>query len=222
MDFEISPDKKVFDRMAAGWYNFRHYSIFRSELDEMAKRWKQNGRLLNVGCGHGADFLPLKDNFQLYGVDFSIEMLKQARRYAGKFNFSAELIAADAAQLPFDNESFDYAIAVAAYHHIKGKGQQLAALRELKRVLKPNAEAFLTVWNRWQRRFFRKGKEVAVPWKAEGQIIHRYYYLFTYLEFESLVKKAGFKLLKSFPETNYHLPVRYFSRNICVLVKNES
>ena len=72
---KISPKIEVFDQMAPGWYNFRHYSIFIPELEMLAKRW-QKGKLLNLGSGHGADFLPFKDNFELYGVDFSGEMIK--------------------------------------------------------------------------------------------------------------------------------------------------
>jgi len=218
MPAEIAPEKKVFDQMAPGWYNFRHYSIFRPELEKLAVRW-QKGRLLNVGCGHGADFLPFNSGFDLYGLDFSSEMIKMARRYSHKFEFSVNLQVADALHLPFADKSFHWAMAVASYHHLKGRPNQLAALQELKRVLKPGGEAFLTVWNRWQPRFWFAGRETAVPWKAQGQIIQRYYYLFTYWEFEGLVRKAGFRILKSFAETNYHLPVKYFSRNICLLVQ---
>jgi tRNA (uracil-5-)-methyltransferase TRM9 len=87
--------------------------------------------------------------------------------------------------------------------------------------LKPGGEAFVTVWNRGQPRFWFKGKEQGVPWRSKGQIIYRYYYLFTYPEIEALVKKAGLRLLHSFPEASYHLPVKYFSRNICLLLKKE-
>jgi SAM-dependent methyltransferase len=209
---------EVFDRMAPGWYNFRHYSIFSSELERLAGRW-QKGRLLNIGSGHGPDFLPFKDNFVLYGLDFSGEMIRLARRYSHKFGFPVNLQVADARHLPFADRSFDWAIAVAIYHHLKGREEQLEALRELRRVLKPGGEAFLTVWNRCQYRFWFKAKEVAVPWKAQGQVLSRYYYLFTYWEFERLVKKSGFQILKSFPEIGYHFPIKYFSRNICVLVQ---
>jgi tRNA (uracil-5-)-methyltransferase TRM9 len=218
MGKDFKPKIEVFDQMASGWYNFRHYSIFRLELEELAKKWFK-GRLLNIGCGHGADFLPLKDNFELYGVDFSSEMIKMARRYSHKFEFAANLILADVRQLPFAAKTFDWVISVATYHHIKGKEQQLASFQELRRVLKPGGEAFITVWNRCQPAFWFKGKEVAVPWKVKGQSISRYYYMFTYWEFEKMLKKAGFQILRSFPESNFHFPVKYFSRNICVIVK---
>jgi tRNA (uracil-5-)-methyltransferase TRM9 len=219
MKSKISPDKIVFDQMASGWYNFRHYSIFRPELEILARRW-QKGCLINIGSGHGADFLPFKDHFDLTGIDFSGEMIKLARRYSHKFEFSVKLLVADAGSLPFASKTFDWAISVATYHHIQGRDKQLAAFKELRRILKPEGEAFLTVWNRCQPGFWFKGKEVAMPWKAKGKVIYRYYYLFTYPEIEGLIKEAGFQILESFPEKRYHFPVKYFSRNICLLVKN--
>jgi tRNA (uracil-5-)-methyltransferase TRM9 len=218
MSAEMTPDRAVFDQMAMGWYGFRHHSIFRPELEKLAMRW-QKGRLLNIGCGHGPDFLPFKTGFDLYGLDFSGEMIKMARRYSHKFGLSVNLQVADALHLPFSDGAFEYAVAVASYHHLKGRDNQLAAMLELKRVLKPGAEAFLTVWNRCQTRFWFAGRETLVPWKTQGKIIQRYYYLFTYWEFVDLARKAGFNVLKSYPETNYHCPIKYFSRNICLLVK---
>ena len=210
-------NKNVFDQIAPSWYNFRHWSIFRSELEALARRW-QRGKLLNIGCAHGPDFLPFKDGFDLYGVDFSPEMLKFAEKYSQKFGFAVELTLADVRRLPYPDDTFDWAISVATYHHVKGE-DHLEALNELKRVLKPGGEAFITVWNRWQPRFWFKPKEVGVPWRKKGKTLYRYYYLFSYPELERLAKKAGFEVTKSFPESAYRLPVKFFSKNICLLAK---
>jgi len=209
--------RDVFDRIAPDWYNFRHWSIFRRELEELAERW-WGGRLLNLGCGHGADFLPFRQHFDLYGVDFSSEMLRFARKYSRKFNFSVSLALADISRLPYADGSFDRAISVATYHHLKGEGRQ-AGLAELRRVLKPGGEAFITVWNRWQPGFWFKPREIAVPWRKKGETLYRYYYLFSYPELEGLVRKAGFEVLESFPESSYRFPLKFFSRNICLLVR---
>jgi tRNA (uracil-5-)-methyltransferase TRM9 len=212
--------REVFDQIAPGWYGFRHWTIFRRELAEMAERWR-GGRLLNVGCGHGPDFLPLREKFELYGVDFSSQMLSFARKYAEKFGLSVNLVLADAVYLPFSDNAFDWAISMATYHHIKGSRERLAALRELRRVLKPGGEAFITVWNRYQPGFWFKGKETLVPWRTKETTLYRYYYLFSYGELEKLAQQAGFKLLKAFPESTYHFPMRLFSRNICLLVRKD-
>jgi tRNA (uracil-5-)-methyltransferase TRM9 len=214
----MATNKEIFNQIAPGWYNFRHWSIFRTELEELAERW-QKGKLLNLGCAHGPDFLPFKDGFELYGVDFSAGMLELAEKYARKFGFAVELTLADVRQLPYPDQTFDRAISVATYHHLMG-GEHQAALTELKRVLKPGGEAFITVWNRGQPRFWFKPKEIAVPWrKRKGQTLYRRYYLFSYGELEKLAKKAGFEVIKSFPENAYRFPLKLFSRNICLLVK---
>jgi len=210
--------RDVFNQIAPGWYNFRHWSIFGDELEMLASRWRP-GRLLNIGCGHGADFLPFRHSFCLYGVDFSGEMLRFARKYSRKFDFSVNLSLADVSHLPYADEAFDAAISVATYHHIKGKEERQAALSELRRVLKPGGEAFITVWNHWQPRFWFRPAEVSVPWRQKGKTLHRYYYLFSYPELEKLAERAGFEVLKSFPESSYHFPLKFFSRNICLLIR---
>ena len=201
--------REAFDRIAPGWYNFRHWSIFRYELEELAVRWEP-GILLNAGCGHGPDFLPFKAKFSLLGVDFSKEMLNHATKYAGKFEYQADLVQADLRHLPFPDGSIDNAIAVATYHHIKSADD---------RLLKPGSEAFITFWNRWQRRFWFAGTEPTVTWKIQDETVYRYYYLHSFPKAENLVKKAGFHILESRPEHNYTFPVKYFSRNICLLVR---
>ncbi len=146
-------------------------------------------------------------------------MLRFAQKYSQKFDLTANLSLADVGYLPYLDEAFDWAISVATYHHIKSKEERQAALNELRRVLKPTGEAFITVWNRWQPRFWFSGKEVTVPWRTKDKTLERYYYLFSYPELERLVKEAGFSVLKSFPESSYRFPLKFFSRNICLLVK---
>jgi tRNA (uracil-5-)-methyltransferase TRM9 len=210
--------RDTFDQIAPGWYNFRHWSIFRPELEALAGRW-QRGRIINIGCAHGPDFLPFREGFELHGVDFSKEMLKNAKKYAKKFEFSVRLVEADVRNLPYAGEAFDKAIAVATYHHILDKEGRFKAMQELWRVLKPGGEAFITVWNRWQPRFWLRHKDMQVSWRTGDRILYRYYHLFSYGELEKLVKRAGFKVLKSSPESAYRFPLKSFSRNICILVR---
>jgi tRNA (uracil-5-)-methyltransferase TRM9 len=210
--------KDVFDQIASGWYNYRHRSRFHHELETLAKRW-QKGRLLNLGCAHGPDFVPFRKNFELYGVDFSGNMLRFALKYSKKYKFSVGLSQADIRFLPCSDDTFDWAIAVATYHHIDNRQERLQALLELQRVLKPGGEAFITVWNKWQPRFWLKSKNILVPWRTRDKIINRYYYLFSYSELEQMARKAGLEVLRSFPEKKYRLPVKTFSRNVCILVK---
>jgi SAM-dependent methyltransferase len=213
-----STTRDTYNLIASSRYNFRHYSRFQTELKALAEGWGR-GKLLNIGCAHGPDFLPFKDSFELYGVDYSSEMLKLAQKYADKHQFKVDLKEADARLLPYENDSFDFAIAVAVYHHIEENEGRIQSIKELYRVLKPNGEAFMTVWNRRQPRHWFNKKSLLRPWKTKDKTLYRYYYLFTYDEFENLVRQAGFEIIKSSPEARYKLPLKMFSRNICLLVR---
>ncbi|MGA2159459.1 MAG: class I SAM-dependent methyltransferase [Dehalococcoidia bacterium] len=206
----------TYDEIAESWYRLRHWTRFKMELEGMARRWR-GGSLLNIGCAHGPDFLPFTDKFDLWGLDSSENMINMALKYSAKYKFHTGLIVGDAASLPFKDGAFDWAISVAAYHHISDKGERKAAFAELRRVIKPKGEVFITVWNRWQKAFWNKGRQAIVPWKTKDGEIPRYYYLYTYPEIEQQVRSAGFKVLKTFPEKAYRLPFKFFSRNICVL-----
>ncbi|MFC1865255.1 class I SAM-dependent methyltransferase [Chloroflexota bacterium] len=208
----------VFNQIAPSWYNFRHHSIFSTELKMLAERWK-SGSLLNLGCAHGPDFLPFVNDFELHGVDFSCGMLNLAGKYAAKYRYNVSLSLADVNHLPYADKSFDWVISVATYHHIKGKAAREDTFTELRRILKPGGEAFVTVWNRWQLRFLFKSRELYVPWYKKDKMLYRYYYLFSYREIKELAEKSGFLVLRSFPESSYRLPLKMFSRNICLLLR---
>ncbi len=209
-------NRDIFDNIAISWYGYRHHSRFRKELGELTQRWS-GGRLLNVGCGHGPDFLPFKEKYELHGVDFSAAMIKQATKYASKYHFKAHLLVADLQELPYQNAVFDYAIAIASYHHVKGGSTVINAFRELRRVLRPEAEVFITVWNKWQPRFWLRGKEVRVPWNTKNYIYQRYYYLYSEREIVKLLSRSGFSVLHVTGDSYSKSPFKIFSSNICLL-----
>ncbi|MFW6150695.1 MAG: class I SAM-dependent methyltransferase [Chloroflexota bacterium] len=214
----MDKNREVFDAIAESWYRVRHWPLLREELECLAGRWR-GGRLLNVGCGHGADFLPFRHVFELWGVDFSLPMLRQAQRYSTKFGLEARLVRGDMRALPFGDGTFDWAIAVASYHHLRDSGTRAVALAELKRVLKDGGEAFLSVWNKDQPRFWFRSREQLVPWRSRGGTRYRYYHLFSYGEMRRALTEAGFGVLHLGPEKRYHFPVRRFSHNVCALVR---
>jgi ubiquinone/menaquinone biosynthesis C-methylase UbiE len=148
-------------------------------------------------------------------------MLRQGIGYSDKFNFYVNLTISDALFLPFADNTFDWAISVATYHHIKGRQEREKAFIELKRVLKPEGEAFLTVWNWGQPRFWLKPREQLIPWKLKERTVHRYYHLFSYGELRRLLVRTGWEVISMSPEKAYRFPISAFSRNICVLMRKD-
>jgi ubiquinone/menaquinone biosynthesis C-methylase UbiE len=128
-----------FDRLAAEWD-----LMFTSEDFERLSHVvaglvvKPGWRVLDLGCGTGILFDLLRrrigDTGLLVGVDFSIEMAEKAHR---NFPFpNVCVVDADASMLPFQNSTFDMAVAFSAFPHFT---DQQRALDEAHRVLKPGA-----------------------------------------------------------------------------------
>jgi SAM-dependent methyltransferase len=66
-----------------------------------------------------------------------------AQRYAQEQHVACTFLHADAAKLPFDDETFDFAYAINVLHHVVDCDDQLQVFREIVRVLKPGGVFFL-------------------------------------------------------------------------------
>lgn len=91
------------------------------------------GSYLDIGCGTGNYTAALmQKGLNMQGADPSATMLQEARKKIP----GAELVCANAENLPFDKDSFDGSIASFTFHHWSDK---LKGLSEMYRVLKPGA-----------------------------------------------------------------------------------
>lgn len=217
----MATNSDPFDVIAPTWYVVRHWPLLRHELQEMAARWR-HGRMLNAGCGAGADFLPFIDGFDLVGLDRSSGMLRECRRYQASHGFRAALVRGDLAHLPFAEGSFDCAVGIACYHHLMEEPLRRSALSELQRILRPNGEAFLSVWNHCQPRFSGMPQDTTVPWRTGGATVDRRYHLFTVDEFRTLLRECGWDVVRLAFGRNRNDASREDRRNICALVRRVS
>ena len=136
-------------------------------------------------------------------------MLNHAKSKFKKLNLKSKFQVANMIDLPFKDNSFDYLICIASFHHLNKIDQQKTLL-EFKRILKPNGKIYITTWNKLQLKFLFKNKEVFIPWKIKDQSHQRYYYLFNYFELKKLLKKH-FKVEWS---------SGFFGKNIELIIKN--
>ena len=187
--------KRVWNNIAEEWYEFK---INPSEkvLDFLKGK---KGKILDLGCGAGRHLAKVKDG-KMYLVDFSKNMIKLAKERAKQKEIQAEFNVAEITKLPFQKNFFDFAIAIAVFHCIKGEKNREKAVKELFRVLRPKAKVLIAVWNKNSKKFRNAKKERYVKWRDRGE---RYYYLFNAEEIYSLFKKIGFKIIKKYnPERN--------------------
>jgi SAM-dependent methyltransferase len=88
------------------------------------------GRLLDVGCGTGAHTAALAErDWDVVGVDISEDLLERAR------SRGVHVVNADAASLPFEDESFDAVVSMWTHTDVDDFGE---VVREIRRVLRPS------------------------------------------------------------------------------------
>ncbi len=180
------------------------------DIEDLSKYASDNDRILDLGCGNGRLLEVLKNKkIDYIGIDASEELIKIAKENYPQENFQV----ADALSLPFPDNYFHKVFAIRSFHHFPSKKIREQFLQEVKRVLKPNGLLILTVWSVWYsknrkglkqiiKNLFLKiiGKskldfgDALIPWNNETM---RYYHFFTKIELKNLIKKAEFKIRKT-------------------------
>ena len=110
-----------------------------------ARTWRQallsgvHGRVLEVGIGTGKNLPYYPRDVDLTGIDISPRMLARAKRRAESLGISCRLIVMDAERMTFPDAAFDAVVSTFVFCSVP---DPVAGLKEIRRVLKPDGEAF--------------------------------------------------------------------------------
>ncbi len=147
---------------------------------------KEGERVLDAGCGTGIYSTELaRRGGRVTAIDYSSEMIVQAKTKALKEGLNIDFIKADALKLPFPDGHFDLVISVCMLCFIK---ERASALIEMKRVLRPGGRIAITLLN--------SRSPWAIIRRAKGLVKDTAYNSADFLtpaEVESSLAKAGFK-----------------------------
>lgn len=206
--------KYAFERIARDWDRLREkpWPVLRKFFEKYDYlHLFQNDYLLDLGCGNGRHSLLFSDKTNhVIGVDFSLNLLKIAKKKADQQNIdNVSYVMADITLLPFKNEAFSSIIYLSTLHHIPMKMNRLKNLMDINRILKQDGYCLISVWRRWQKRFFwhffkqlfkpsHSGEfgDINIPWKKQdGVVVQRFYHLFSQKELKKIIQSLEFQLV---------------------------
>lgn len=123
---------------------------------------------LEIGCGNGKNLLYNKQ-LTIIGVDLSQELLNLIPN-------TINTLRSDCCTLPFKENTFDYSLSIACFHHLSNNIRRNTALIEMIRVLKSKGNGCITVWSveNQDKYKFTPGDNF-VSWNKKYQ---RYYYVY--------------------------------------------
>ena len=130
-------------RLFARWYPKAAASMEDRGLGEQRARLLAglSGRVLEVGCGHGANFRHYPAAVtELVAVEPEEALRDLARREADSLGLDATVLDGQAEQLAFENDSFDAVVTTLVLCSVEDQGRALA---EIHRVLKPGGRLVL-------------------------------------------------------------------------------
>ena len=115
---------RIWNKIAYEWNDFK------KNPGRYVENFLENkkGKILDLGSGSGRHLIKTKG--KLYLVDFSKEMIKLAREKSKQKNIDAKFSVTDLTKLPFDDDYFDSAIAIASLHCLPKK-EHTKAIKEL-------------------------------------------------------------------------------------------
>ena len=120
------------------WWYIGRRRILEDFVEDICRRvTDRRPRILDVGCGTGANLLMLSKYGDAEGVDISEDALAFCReRGLDKVKLGA------GEELPYDDDTFDLITALDVVEHMD---DDLAGLREMRRVLRPGGRVLLFV-----------------------------------------------------------------------------
>lgn len=131
------------------WQKYRFWKRFTPFNEKAVSQWRaevfaklpdlENTRLLDVAIGAGLTMPLVPESCDVFGVDISIEQLRDCQRDNADRNL--KLILGEAESLPFPDNTFDNVISFGAINYFN---DPLGSLQEMARVVKPGGQVVLT------------------------------------------------------------------------------
>jgi ubiquinone/menaquinone biosynthesis C-methylase UbiE len=193
----------TWDRIAESFHHTRRFSW--DFCTSFISSFPKKSICADLGCGNGRHLIPLsKQCYRSIGFDISRNLLNITLINLKKNNIeNCALVKGDLCSIPFQSNSIDHIIYIAALHNIKGKRNRIESLQEVHRILKPNGTALISVWSKNQERFENMNSlkdknsepgDILIHWRQHNLNIPRFYHLYEKNEFKNDLLNAKFSI----------------------------
>ena len=119
---------------------------FREEKKYLQKIITPDAKVLEVGCGNGRSIFDiLSKTKNIVGIDHDDKVVTDAKNNFSKYSSIIKILKADAIQLPFNNEEFDFVICMTTFANFADK--KFRVIEEMKRVLKEFGKIIISVFS---------------------------------------------------------------------------
>ena len=161
----------------------------------------------DIGCGNGRHLIPCAEHCKkVLGIDISKNLLKIAQKKSKDLN-NVVFIHGNLVNIPLKDNSLDTVLYIAALHNIKGREERIRSLKEVRRILKEDGRALISVWSRWQDKyrmhflkqiFHHEGEfgDIELRWRQHNLDVSRFYHLYSKREFILDIKQSGLRVGK--------------------------
>lgn len=186
-----------------GWMEFKNFK----------KYIKEGQTIVDAGCGNGRLRNSLPKNIEYIGIDNNQKLLNEGQ----KLHPSEKFVQGDLLNISLSYNAADVTFCIAALHHIPSSKLRKKVITELKRITKKNGYVIITVWNLWQKKYWKsilkalfhsyEWNDLFIPWANK---VNRYYHAFTMRELKKLLEPE-FEIVEFFKSNH----------NFCAICKKK-
>lgn len=158
----------------------------------------QTSTVIDIWCWSGRIYWKLPECTYVW-IDASTGLIEEAKRRYTNADFRVMEMQQILTRFPV--RSFDVAILLASFHHLRTRSERIAVLRAIASVIRPNGSVFLTNWNllssenlkKYWRRRLENTNDFLIPFAWTD----RYYHAFTPEELQWLFSESGFEIVEN-------------------------
>lgn len=214
----ITDTAKAYEQISGHFSATRQYNW--QEIKKITDKYvKPRHSILDLGCGNGRLLSILPDQINYLGLDFSVSLIKEAKKYALKHKKNNQKVTfrvSSLLNLDSLKDKYDCIFAIASLHHVPSDQYRNQVVKGISQLLKPEGIFIMTNWNLFQPKYIKyinqnssldpnlDPNDSLIPWHNQEKklITNRFYHAFDQNEIKQLLQVNGFRVIKNYIKDN--------------------